>query len=260
MAVVEVVFSPTGGTKRVADVVAEELAAQMGCPVRLEDITSLEDGRKEVELAGDDVAVIAAPSFGGRVPQVAAERMARIQGNGARAVLVCVYGNRAYEDTLVEMQDVAEAAGCTVAAAVSAVAEHSIAHQFAAGRPDAADVDELRGFAVCIAEKLKGQGSAELQHLDLPGNRPYKKAGGAGLVPKPTKACVNCGVCARSCPVGAIDSADSHKVDSKACISCMRCIAVCPHKARANNKVMVAAVGAALKKACSDRKANELFC
>ena len=73
------------------------------------------------------MAVIAVPSYGGRVPGTAAGRLGAIRGNGARAVLVCVYGNRAYEDTLVELQDIAKQAGFRVTAAVAAVAEHSIA-------------------------------------------------------------------------------------------------------------------------------------
>ena len=93
----------------------------------------------------EDLAVIAVPSYAGRVPAVAVQRLAAVKGNGARAVLVCVYGNRAYEDTLVELADTAKEAGFRVMAAVSAIAEHSIARQFAAGRPDAEDAQRLAG-------------------------------------------------------------------------------------------------------------------
>ena len=93
----------------------------------------------------------------------------------------------------------------------------------------------------------------------IPGNRPYKKAGGSGMVPKPTKDCASCGLCAQSCPVQAIDPANLQKVDSHACISCMRRVAVCPHGARKHNPVMLAAANTMLKKVCSDRKENELF-
>ena len=79
------------------------------------------------------------------------------------------------------------------------------------------------------------------------------------MVPKPDKDCVKCGLCAKKCPVQAIDKNDSKKVDSKACISCMRCVSVCPHSARKVNGVMLAAAGAMLKKACSQRKECELY-
>lgn len=127
----ELSFSPTGGTRKVADCLSQALA-------RKSDQLTLTD--RGVAFAGlslteDDVALIAVPSYGGRVPAPAVERLSRIKGNGARAILVCVYGNRAYEDTLVELQDTVRQAGFRVVAGIAAVAQHSIAHRFAAGRP-----------------------------------------------------------------------------------------------------------------------------
>lgn len=196
------------------------------------------------------------PSYGGRVPAVAVDRLGMVHGNGARAVLVCVYGNRAYEDTLVELEDAAKQAGFQVIAAVAAIAEHSIARQFAAGRPDAQDSAQLSDFAKQIQHKLS---AADTSEPAIPGNRPYKKAGGAGMVPKATKECTNCGVCAAECPVQAIDKGNPKKVDEKACISCMRCITACPQGARKLNPVMLSAASLMLKKVCSERKKCELF-
>lgn len=179
-----------------------------------------------------------------------------LSGQGARAVLVCVYGNRAYEDTLVELEDAAKQAGFRIIAAVAAVAEHSIARQFAAGRPDMQDAKRISDFARQIQAKLDAEDFTE---PSIPGNRPYKKAKGAGMVPKPTKECTECGVCAAKCPVQAIDRENPKKVDEKACISCMRCISVCPHSARKLNPVMLSAASLMLKKVCSERKECELF-
>lgn len=79
------------------------------------------------------------------------------------------------------------------------------------------------------------------------------------MVPKPTKDCDNCGLCADKCPVQAIDHSDPEKVDSKACISCMRCVSICPNSARKVNGVMMAAVSTMLKKVCAERKECELY-
>lgn len=252
MKLYDIVFSPTGGTKRVAALLADALDGE----VNHIDLTDSKQDFHAVALAQEDVAVISVPSYGGRVPAVAVERLTKLSGQGARAVLVCVYGNRAYEDTLVELEDTAKQAGFQVIAAVAAVAEHSIARQFAAGRPDALDAKQLSDFARQIQTKLS---AGDCSEPAVPGNRPYKKAGAAGMVPKPTKACTSCGVCAAECPVQAIDRANPKKVDEKACISCMRCISICPHSARKINAVLRSAVGLALKKPCSVRKNCELF-
>ena len=252
MKMYELCFSPTGGTQKVADILTGALTDEA---VRV-DLADHKTNFGAVALTQEDVAVIAVPSYGGRVPATAVERLAAVQGNGARAVLVCVYGNRAYEDTLAELQDTAKQAGFRVIGAVAAVAEHSIARQFAAGRPDEKDVRQLTQFAKQLREKLSSGDAAE---PPIPGNRPYKKAGGAGMVPRPTKACTRCGVCAQACPVQAVHPDDPKKVDEKACISCMRCVSVCPHSARKVNSAMLAAVGLVLKKACSTRKDCELF-
>lgn len=252
MKLYNIVFSPTGGTKKVSALLTDALDGE----VALVDLTDSKQDFHTVWLTQEDVAVISVPSYGGRVPAVAVKRLCMVHGNGARAVLVCVYGNRAYEDTLVELEDAAKQAGFQVIAAVAAIAEHSIARQFAAGRPDAQDAKQLYEFARQIQAKLSAGDSTE---PSVPGNRPYKKAGGAGMVPKPTKACTKCGVCAAECPVQAIDKENPKKVDDKACISCMRCISVCPHSARKINPVMLSAASLMLKKVCSERKDCELF-
>ena len=252
MKLYDIVFSPTGGTRKVTDYLSDALEWD----VTTVDLTDSKQDFHAVSLTKEDTAVISVPSYGGRVPAVAVERLDMVHGNGARAVLVCVYGNRAYEDTLVELEDAAKLAGFQVIAAVAAIAEHSIARQFAAGRPDAQDAARLSDFAKQIQHKLS---AADTSEPAIPGNRPYKKAGRAGMVPEATKDCTGCGVCAAECPVQAIDRKDPKKVDEKACISCMRCIAVCPQGARKLNPVMLSAVSLMLKKVCSERKECELF-
>lgn len=248
----DIVFSPTGGTKKVATLLGDALGGE----VTSIDLTDCKQQFPTIQLTQEDVAIIAVPSYGGRVPAVATQRLALLSGHGARAILVCVYGNRAYEDTLVELEDVAKQAGFRVIAAVAAVAEHSIARQFAAGRPDAQDAKQLSAFARQIQAKLSAGDATEPA---IPGNRPYKKAAGAGMVPKPTKECTQCGICAAECPVQAIDKENPKKVNEKLCFSCMRCVSVCPHSARKVNPFMLSAVGLALKKVCSVRKDCELF-
>ena len=254
MNVSQIIFSPTGGTKKVADIITKA----WGMPVSEIDLTSAETDYAAISLKKDDIAVIAIPSYGGRVPSLAAGRISKIHGNQAQCVIVCVYGNRAYEDTVIELNDIAEKCGFRVIAAVAAIAEHSIMHQYAAGRPDDKDKQKLQNFAEKILEKINSS-TAEISTLQIPGNNPYKKAGGAGLVPKADNKCTNCGLCAQNCPAQAISKENLKVTDSKKCISCMRCVVKCPQSARKVNAAMVSVAALAMKKACSTRKENELY-
>ncbi len=247
MNVVEIVFSPTGGTEKVANTIVKTWSDSM---VKI-DLSDPKTDFTKCEIKKEDTVLIAMPSFGGRAPAIAIERLKQIAGHGAKCTLVCVYGNRAYEDTLVEMEDAAKESGFQVIAAIAAVAEHSIIPQYAAGRPDASDEAQLADFAGRILQK-------GVDAPSIPGNRPYKKSSGGGLIPKVTKDCVKCELCAEKCPVQAIDP-ETFMADSKKCISCMRCVKQCPHGARKLNGAMVSVAALAIKKACSVRKENELF-
>lgn len=252
MSIKEIVFSPTGGTKAVADILARDFGLE---PFSI-DLTAPFADYEQVSLAADDVVIIAMPCYCGRVPVLAAERFRRISGNGAQAVLVAVYGNRAYDDQLVEMLDLAQAAGFRVVAAVEAVAEHSIVRDYATGRPDADDAAVLRGFAGEIADKL---GRDDDSQPEVPGNRPYKEGPCGGMVPQADDRCVHCGECVAVCPNGAISAEHMETADPERCISCMRCIAVCPTQARSLDAKVTAGLSERLREVCSVRKEAKLY-
>ena len=159
---------------------------------------------------------------------------------------------------MIELSDVTEKSGFRVVAAIAAIAEHSIMHQYAAGRPDSKDKSELTSFSQEILKKITGD-STKADAPQVPGNRPYKKTGGVGLVPRANNDCISCGLCAKQCPAQAINKEDVKTTDGKKCISCMRCVVKCPQSARKVNGAMVSVAALAIKKACSARKGNELF-
>ena len=207
------------------------------------------------DIQEDDLAVIAMPVFAGRVPALAVERLRMVKPNSVKCVVVAVFGNRAYDDALLEMQDVASKIGFRVIAAVAAVAEHSIIRKYGKGRPDSDDEQMLRRFGADIMRKAERDDCTLPQ---VPGNRPYKK-GGKVPQPKGRRGCNRCGVCAKNCPTDAIPLSDPKTVDTAKCISCMKCVSVCPTGARSIGVIMNFLATQGLKKVCAMRKENELY-
>ena len=248
MQLYEITFSPTGGTRKCADLLAQGWDTD---PVSVDLLKPVSD----LEFAPEDVCLVAMPVYVGRIPSAAAQRLKSLHGNGAKAILTAVYGNRLVEDALVEMEDILKEQGFSVLAGVEAVAEHSIVRKFAAGRPDAQDASQLKEFAAKIREKLA---SGNLHTPSLPGNRPYRQAG-PGLKPYADDRCTGCGRCAAECPVGAISPDNLKTEDPAVCISCMRCISVCPEHARQNDPKMLQGLEAHLAPVCTERRDNVLY-
>ncbi|MEG1947439.1 MAG: EFR1 family ferrodoxin [Lachnospiraceae bacterium] len=244
-------FSPTGNTKKVADIFAN---------VWQEKVTEIDLSRNQEDFAKyqfqqEDLCIVSVPSYGGRVPQTAVKRIQSISASGTKAVLVVVYGNRHYDDTLLELKEVLEEKTFQVIGAVAAVAEHSVMREIAAGRPDENDRKELESFAFKIKEKYE---SKLFTIVEVPGNHPFREYNGIPLKPEAEKGCTACGLCAEKCPVGAISTENPKITNKEICISCMRCISICPQHARKLNSLMLKVAGAKLKKQCVEKKEN--FC
>ena len=111
------------------------------------------------------------------------------------------------------------------------------------------------GYGQTILERLQSGAEAG----PIPGNRPYKKAGGRGMAPQTGDTCSQCGLCAARCPAGAIDKNDAKTVDPTKCISCMRCVAICPQHAKFLDAAKLAGISAMLEKVCAERKKCELY-
>ncbi len=247
-------FSPTGGTEKVLRAVASAFSSE---PV-FHDLCVAEPG-PEVTLGPEDTALIGMPVFAGRVPPFPADALRRFHGNNRPAVLVVVYGNRDYEDALIELRDLAESRGFAPVAAGAFIAEHSIVRSIAARRPDAKDRAKARSFGEAAGRKIAGFSGGAAVDLEVKGNRPYRDLPPGLLNPYAGKSCNDCGTCAAACPAGAIPETEPQHTDPAKCICCCRCIRVCPQKARRFKRPMLAAIKAKLLPLCAARKEPEIF-
>ncbi len=229
-------FSPTGTTRRVLQGIAQGLAATVGAPV---DLTPPAAETQDIPALGDGLALIGAPVYAGRIPPVAARRLRRVQGRDTPAVVVVVYGNRAYEDALLELRDLVVAQGFVPVAGAAFIGEHSYstaAMPIAAGRPDAADLALAAAFGQRVRERLAAvKALAELPPLEVPGKRPYRQWRWGTPIPPASDAarCTLCGTCATVCPTGAITLAGRVQTNAAECILCCACVKSCPSGAMA---------------------------
>ncbi len=222
------VFTGAGTTMEVA----RRFAAACGVPAEVADITPRDSEVPEFEPG--DLAVFAVPSYMGRVPAPAAGKLARAHGAGTPAVLLVTYGNRAVDDTFIELADIADEHGFVPVALGAIVAHHSLMVNVAIGRPDDEDLAVVDELAARAMDRLAKAGcAADAAVSEIPGGRPYRDANGTAFKPVTDAArCARCGVCVGECPTGAIDPEDPTATDAERCVSCFRCIAACPAGAR----------------------------
>ena len=222
--------SATGTTRKVLHAVAEG----MGLPFEEWDFTPPDSRRQERTAGPEDFVLFGAPVYAGRVPSFVTEYLQRyVSGRETRCAVVGVYGNREYEDFLLELADTVQEKGFLPVAGAAFIGEHSLTDQIAPGRPDEQDLDMARRFGRELRERLDA-GAGPLAEGVLPGRRPYReRGGGKPMSPETDASCRRCGLCAARCPMGAIDPKDPFRVNEDACIHCLCCVRICPVHAKA---------------------------
>ena len=128
-------FSPTGGTERVAKYFTEGFGGQWTTV----DLCDRQTDFSAFTFTADDLGLVSVPAYGGRVPAIAMERLGKMRGENTPVILNAVFGNRAIDDTLLELKDALTSAGFLCIGAMETVAEHSVVRQVATGRPNVDD-------------------------------------------------------------------------------------------------------------------------
>lgn len=262
-------FSATGTTKKVVLGIAKKLSENINghSDVNIVDFT-LSSGRQEPkEFTEKDIVVIGVPVYAGRVPNVLLKYLNSITGKGVLAVAVTVYGNRNYDDALIELTDILNSNGFTVIAGGAFIGEHSFSKALAKNRPDDKDMAIAMEFANQLKVKIIDQNNVE--PVVVRGNRPYRyyyipkdehdePVDIRKVTPKTNSRCTNCMLCVHLCPMGSIDNKDVTKVKG-ICIKCGACVKMCPVQAKYYDDENYIRHKEELEVDCSYRREPELF-
>jgi ferredoxin/flavodoxin len=252
-------FSPTGTSKKIVQAIAE--GAGQSCQIEHIDLT-LPKHQKSRTFAGNELTIIAVPVYAGRVAQLAKERLQQFSGSNSPAIVVVIYGNREFEDALVELKDLAQAQSFSVVAASAFIGEHSFSSAetpIAQGRPDKNDLTIAKEFGQKAMQQLMA--SKTSADIKVPGDIPYKD-GMKNLPFTPTvdtDECTQCEECISVCPTGAISLTDQININAELCIFCCACIKNCPVECISLKNTPMQEKAGALTINCKERKEPQLF-
>ena len=247
----QVYFSPGGTTHQTIQLFSSEFELSESLDLLKNDL------REERTFTPHDLVVIALPVFAGRIPSVCPEVLQRLKGQNTPAVIMVTYGNREYEDALLELGDIMEKNGFIVISAGAFVARHSIFPQVAHGRPDEDDVQKIKAFALTCKTKIQ---EGNITPVVIKGNRPYRDISSIPLKPSAkSSTCTKCGVCIKICPVQAIPENNPAKTDKKKCISCAACVYHCPVQSRSFGGFLYKLAGKIFANKCAARKEPDIF-
>ena len=258
-----VYFSPTGTTKAVVKGIAKGMNI---VNVEHVDITKPNARKKPLYISENELLIIGVPVYMGRVPALLSDWLHAVQAVKTPVVCVIVYGNRVYDNALLELQDILINQGCKPLASAAFIGEHSFHSSelpaASEGRPDKSDLNHAELFGQKINKKLLVISSVDnLPTLTVPGNYPYggvTKLWNVDFISVGNE-CTQCGICTEGCPTGAIDSENSSLIDIEKCTLCCACIKHCPHNARSMKPGIMKDAAKRVYELFRERKEPEFF-
>lgn len=236
-------FSPTGTTKKIVTTIAGCISKELGIEKEAYDFTPPEVRKEGVTFGADEIVVFGIPTYAGRIPNVLLKYLATVKADGALAVPVALYGNRNFDDSLIELRNLLEENGFHTVAGGAFIGEHSFSKILGKNRPDRKDMLIAGSFAKKAADKIKHitdvsvltpvevKGETPIRNYYQPRDRKGNPIDIRKVLPKTKANCIDCGICAEVCPMGSISSENAAEFTG-ICIKCGACEKVCPVEAK----------------------------
>jgi ferredoxin len=254
-------FSPTNTTKKVCTAVAKGMGARdfQVFDITLPKIRASIINDSNTVFENIDLLIVGAPVYSGKLPLQVLECLRAIDGNGKGASAIVVYGNRDYGIALHCMVELLSENGFNVSTAGAFIGQHSYSDiiPVAIGRPDELDLEKAHHLGIRILST-----NICLRPDDIPVQIDMVSKSDKYSSIKPfhidTK-CIQCGKCAKKCPVGLLSSDSGQYLNREAkkqCIGCMACVKICIQKAKVAkvNPIVKLVIKQILRRASKERK------
>ena len=233
-------FSATGTTKKTVGTLSKLIASKLHLPIFNYDFTTKEARQNIPNFEQNDLIIMGTPVIAGRVPNLLLPFLQSLKAEGCYGIPIVLYGNRNYDDALIELTILMQNAEIKVIGAGAFIGEHSFSTILGAGRPDNKDLNILEKFANQIINKIH-ENSLNLIE-EIPGDKTlsvyYKPRDRHGnhidirkVKPKTNENCTKCMLCANICPLLSISFEDVSQVTG-ICMKCCACIKRCPENAK----------------------------
>jgi len=190
-------FSPTDTTKNVLDVIVKEL----NIPIEKEyNLTNYEFKDFSYQFK-NEIIVLGFPVYSGRVPKTALNRFKNITGNNSKMIICTTFGNRDYDNALMEIFELFLKNGFDIIGMCACVTTHSIVNSIGKNRPNKDDYDIIKSFCKNILNKINDNYQGSIQYKIV---EPFRKYQRLPIRPKGNNQCKKCGICVKNCPENAI--------------------------------------------------------
>jgi ferredoxin/flavodoxin len=252
----QIYFSPTGTTKKIIHTISSNL------DIDQENKNNITYKDLHLTFSSSDLVIIGSPVYSGRIPDTVLQRIEHITGNNTPAIVTVVYGNREYDDALLELSNLMTDKGFKVISAAAFIGEHSFSckdYPIAENRPDKNDLKQAADYGARLSHFLRNSLQDDLK-LNIPGNYPYKeKKPGVPLSPVTNDKCTMCFSCIEACPTNAIKTNNPLITNSELCIKCCACIKACNYGARSFENEGILNITKRLFDNCKERREPELL-